>query len=130
MLVKFRSTSLVAVSSIVLLLAGCTKECLPPQGNPSGVKMMNPRAMQDAGDQRTNERRAILKLGGRFCEFNLPGVQEALMKVPGVTAVDLETVQGAAVVTYEAGNVNPIALLSAVRTVKGDGYYCTARISD
>lgn len=129
--VSMRSVSLAAIGSLILVLTSCTtKECRPRQDDSPRVKMMKGRAMPEIDDDRPREGRAVLKLGGRFCEFNLPGVEEALMRVPGVTAVDLETMQGAAVVTYEAGKVNPIALLSAVSTVKGDGYYCTARMSE
>lgn len=62
-----------------------------------------------------------------FCEFYTPEVEEALKRVPGVVGVDLRTVKGAAVVAYEAGKLNPRALL-AVSSVKGPGYSCKAKV--
>jgi copper chaperone CopZ len=74
------------------------------------------------------EKRAVLSLRGQFCEFYLPQVEAALEKVPGVIGVDFKTVKGGAVVTYEAGKLSPIALLAAVSSVKGDGYYCRGKV--
>ena len=130
MITGIRMRSLAAIGAILLLLsAGCTKkECVPSQRDAGGLKLMTQRPSLEGDDAHTPQRRAILKLGGQFCEFDLPGVEQALLKVAGVKAVDLRTMKGAAMVTYEAGNVSPTALLSAVRSVKGDGYYCTAKI--
>jgi len=124
-----RVLSLAALAAALLCSPSCTtKECVPPRGDSAGVKLMSQRPTYEVDDAHASERRAILKLGGQFCEFDLPGVEQALLKVPGVKAVDLRTMKGAAMVTYEAGNVSPTALLSAVRSVKGDGYYCTAKV--
>ena len=124
-----RGLSLAAVGSMLLLAVGCTtKDCVPSQGSAMGMKSTNQRQSYDVDDPHSPIRRAILKLGGQFCEFDLPGVEQALLKVTGVKAVDLRTMKGAAMVTYEAGNVSPTAMLSAVRSVKGDGYHCTAKI--
>jgi hypothetical protein len=127
--VGVRGLSLAAVGSLLLLAAGCaTKECVPSHADAAGVKSMNHQLTYDIDDPHGPIRRAILKLGGQFCEFDLPGVEQALLRVTGVKAVDLRTMKGAVMVTYEAGNVSPTAMLSAVRSVKGDGYYCTAKI--
>jgi copper chaperone CopZ len=93
-----------------------------------GAKVMNQRQPHEVDEGHSPEGRVILKLGGQLCEFDLPGVEQALLKVAGVKAVDLKTMKGAALVTYEAGNVSPTALIAAVRSVKGDGYHCTAKV--
>ncbi len=51
-----------------------------------------------------------------------------LQKVQGVRELDFQTVRGHVIVTYEAGNVSPPALLTAINNVKGDGYYCKAKV--
>ena len=100
-----RVLSLAALAVALLFSASCTtKECVPPRGDSAGVKLTSQRPTYEVvDDAHGSERRAILKLGGQFCEFDLPGVEQALLKVPGVKAVDLRTMIGAAMVTYEAG---------------------------
>lgn len=76
-----------------------------------------------AADQKTT-----LMLGGKFCEFYPDAIQTALKKVPGVTAVDLKSMKGHAIVTSEAGKVKPDQLTAAVNAVKGDGWHCKADV--
>ena len=84
-------------------------------------------ALED--EERTgSEKRAVLSLTGQFCEFYLPQVGAALERVPGVIGVDFKTVKGGAVVTYESGKLSPVALLSAISSVKGDGYFCKGKV--
>jgi len=45
-----------------------------------------------------------------------------------VLAVDFKTVKGGAVVTYESGKLSPVALLTAVNSVRGQGYYCKGKV--
>ena len=79
-------------------------------------------------DRSETERRAVLSLNGPFCEFYLPQVEAAIEKGPVVIGVDFKTVKGGAVVTYEAGKLSPIALLAAVNSVKGEGYFCKGKV--
>jgi mercuric ion binding protein len=74
------------------------------------------------------EEKVTLALGGKFCEFYPDAIQEALQKVPGVTAVDLKSKKGHAVVTGEAGKMKPDQLATAVNGVKGDGWHCKAEV--
>ena len=111
----------------VLMIAACaTKDCAPPRGLAS-VRPAMAVALED--EERTgSEKRAVLSLTGQFCEFYLPQVGAALERVPGVIGVDFKTVKGGAVVTYESGKLSPVALLSAISSVKGDGYFCKGKV--
>jgi hypothetical protein len=68
-----------------------------------------------------------IRLGGKYCGFYQIDVAKELKQIPGVTEVDFETMRGHVYVTMIAGKVHPNTLLSAIRRVKGDGYYCTAQ---
>jgi copper chaperone CopZ len=73
------------------------------------------------------EQKVTLALGGKMCDLYRPSVESALRKVQGVTAVDFKSVKGAVVVT--AGpSVKPAQLEDAVNSVKGEGWYCEAKI--
>jgi copper chaperone CopZ len=111
---------------IVLVLASCaSKECIPS----SDVHATAPVDIRTSAEERSFPiKRAVLAFSGPFCDFYLTDVEEALMNVPGVIEVDFKTVKRGAVVAYEAGRLNPIALLAAVRGVKGDGYACKAKV--
>ena len=74
------------------------------------------------------EEKVMLMLGGKFCDVYLDNVRDALTKVAGVKAVDLESMKGHAVVTVESGKVKPVQLATAVNGVKGDSWYCTGEI--
>jgi hypothetical protein len=73
------------------------------------------------------DRNVTLMLGGKFCEAYLGEVSAALMKVPGVKAVDLKSMKGHAVVTVEE-KVKPDHLASTVNAMKGDGWHCTGEV--
>ncbi len=73
------------------------------------------------------EQKVTLALGGKMCDLYLPSVEAALKKVPGVTALDFKSVKGSVVVTADA-SVKPDKLADAVNDVKGDGWYCEAKI--
>ena len=75
------------------------------------------------------DQQITLTLGGKFCEFYGGDVQKALMNVTGVKAVDLGSKKGHAVVTVDAGKVNPTQLTAAVNVLKGDGWYCKSEIA-
>ena len=73
------------------------------------------------------DQKVILALGGKMCDLYRPSVESALRKVQGVTAVDFKSVKGSVVVT--AGpSVKPSQLEDAVNGVKGEGWYCTAKV--
>jgi mercuric ion binding protein len=113
----------------VLMIAACaTKDCVPPRGPASSVRPATAAASLEEEDRIGPEKRAVLSLTGQFCEFYLPQVEAALERVPGVIGVDFKTVKGGAVVTYESGKLSPVALLSAISSVKGDGYFCKGKV--
>ncbi len=73
------------------------------------------------------DQKVTLALGGKMCDLYRPSVESALRKVQGVTAVDFKSVKGSVVVT--AGpSVKPSQLEDAVNGVKGEGWYCTAKV--
>lgn len=113
----------------VLMIAACaTKDCVPARGLASSGRPPTAVASLEEEERSGPEKRAVLSLTGQFCEFYLPQVEAALEKVPGVIGVDFKTVKGGAVVTYESGKLSPVALLSAVSSVKGDGYFCKGKV--
>lgn len=59
----------------------------------------------------------VLKVTGMMCAACVGHVTQALQKVPGVAAVEVDLAQGRASVQHEA--VNPTALVQAV---DDDGY--------
>jgi mercuric ion binding protein len=73
------------------------------------------------------EQKVTLMLGGKFCEFYPDAIQTALKKVAGVTAVDLKSMKGHAIVTTD-GKAKPDDLTDAVNAVKGDGWHCKAEV--
>lgn len=73
------------------------------------------------------EQKVTLALGGKMCDLYRPSVEAALKKVPGVTALDFKSVKGAVVVTADA-SVKPGKLEDAVNGVKGEGWYCEAKV--
>ncbi|HKW86162.1 MAG TPA: hypothetical protein VJM82_03745 [Nitrospiraceae bacterium] len=79
------------------------------------------------GHVEAAQQRVVIRLEGLNCGFYLVDVANALKQVPGVRDVDLQSVQGHAVITMLAGKVSPSRLLSAIKSVKGDGYYCNGK---
>ena len=80
--------------------------------------------LADAATQRV-----AIKLNGRYCLFHTFELAESLKRVFGVLGVDFESVQGNVIVVMDAGKVNPDHLLSAIRKIKGDGYYCAGQFN-
>jgi hypothetical protein len=125
----FKAALSAALSFTVLTIGACaTKDCVPPRGVASSVRPATAVASLDEEERTGSEKRAVLSLTGQFCEFYLPQVGAALERVPGVIGVDFKTVKGGAVVTYESGKLSPVALLSAISSVKGDGYFCKGKV--
>jgi len=79
------------------------------------------------GHVEAAQQRVVIRLEGLNCGFYLVDVAKALKQVPGVQDVDLQSVQGHAVITMLAGKVSPPRPLSAIKGVKGDGYYCSGK---
>jgi copper chaperone CopZ len=79
-------------------------------------------ALLDAANQKIT-----LVLGGKMCDLYRPSVETALKKVPGVTALDFKSIKGSVVVTADA-SVKLGKLEDAVNGVKGEGWYCEAKI--
>ena len=114
------------IGLLFLFGAACTaKETKSSHPSRPAVKAV---ASKETSDMSPADQRTILILGGRFCEFYRSDVETALRNVQGVKEVDFKTIRGHVLVTFEAGNVNPVHLLSAVSSVKGEGYYCKARV--
>ena len=112
-----------------LMVTSCaTKDCVPSLGMASQIRPTAVTTSLEEEERIGPEKRAVLSLTGHFCEFYLPQVEAALEKVPGVLGIDFKTVKGGAVVTYESGKLSPVALLSAISSVKGDGYYCRGKV--
>jgi copper chaperone CopZ len=80
----------------------------------------------EAADQKI-----ALMLGGNYCESYPKEITAGLMKVKGVTGVDLKSMEGHAIVTTD-GSVKPEALVAAMKSVKGTkmgmDWYCTAEV--
>jgi copper chaperone CopZ len=74
------------------------------------------------------DEKVTLALGGKFCDMYPEDIQTALKKVSGVTAVDLKSKKGHAVVTGEAGKMKSDQLVAAVNGVKGDGWHCKGEV--
>jgi len=75
------------------------------------------------------QQRVAIRLGGRFCKFHIIDLAASLKRVSGVIDVDFEAIRGNVIVVMKAGQVNPDHLLSAIRQVKGDGYYCRGEMN-
>jgi hypothetical protein len=113
----------------MVMMASCAaKDCMPSPGMASQTRPMAATTSLEDDERPGPEKRAVLSLTGHFCEFYLPQVEAALERVPGVLGIDFKTVKGGAVVTYESGKLSPVALLSAISSVRGDGYYCKGKV--
>ena len=113
----------------IAMMASCaTKDCMPSPGMASQTRPTAVTTSLEDDERPGPEKRAVLSLTGHFCEFYLPQVEAALERVPGVLGIDFKTVKGGAVVTYESGKLSPVALLSAISSVRGDGYYCKGKV--
>jgi hypothetical protein len=77
------------------------------------------------------DKETVLMLGGDYCEFYSKQLTDALMAVQGVTAVDLESKKGHAIVKQD-GTVKDETLIMTVAKVKGNKngvqWYCSAMV--
>lgn len=118
----------VLISFACCYLVGCAAKDCVPVGWEASARAPRVKNADLVVALPHPEKRAVIALGGRFCEFYQPDVEEALYKVQGVRSLDFGTMKGNVIVSYEAGSVNPLALLAAVNSVKGDGYYCKGKV--
>jgi copper chaperone CopZ len=72
-------------------------------------------------------RDVTLQLGGPSCADHVVQVESALLRVRGVTMVDIEKRKGHVVVGYDAARVTIPQLLQAVGKARGDNWACTAQ---
>jgi len=85
-------------------------------------------SMQGCGETtETNPTKMTLKLGGENCEFYLGAVEDALKKVKGVQAVDLQSKKGQVLVTTD-GTLKVGQVVGAIDSLSGDGWNCEAEI--
>ncbi len=74
------------------------------------------------------EQKVILMLGGKFCDMYKGEVESALKKAAGVTAVDLKSMKGHAIVAGDAVKMKTNELTAAINALKGEGWNCTAEV--
>jgi copper chaperone CopZ len=68
-----------------------------------------------------------LQLGGPSCADHIVQVESTLLRVRGVTMVDIEAKKGHVVVGYDPSKVSVPQLLQAVGKARGDNWSCTAQ---
>ncbi|MBI2998839.1 MAG: hypothetical protein HYY46_10405 [Deltaproteobacteria bacterium] len=86
-----------------------------------GLLLANAQAQSEIRD-------VILKLGGQSCEANIVAAESALLRLRGVTMVDIERGKGYVVVGYDPTTVSIPQMLRAVGSQRGKGWFCTARV--
>ena len=69
-----------------------------------------------------------LKLSGQSCEAYIVKVESALLRLRGVTMVDIEARKGYVVVGYDSSKVSIPQILQTVATQRGAGWFCTAHV--
>jgi len=83
------------------------------------------------GQARAADQTTALMLEGKSCAAHLKEISEGLMGVKGVKAVDLKSMKGHALVTYDA-TVKPEVLIDALTKVKGSEagqeWFCDAEV--
>lgn len=80
--------------------------------------------------QAGEEKQVTLMLGGKFCHFYPDDIKQALKELPGVKTVDLESMEGHAIVTVDTGETKPKALVTRLNQVKGSGWHCKGEIME
>ncbi len=74
------------------------------------------------------EQKVALAIGGKFCVAYLSDLETALKQVPGVKSVDFKSKKNHAVVTA-SDSVKPKELVKAMKSVKGDGWFCDGEVA-
>jgi copper chaperone CopZ len=70
-----------------------------------------------------------LKLSGQSCDAYITKVESALLRLRGVTMVDIEKRKGHVVVGYDASKVSIPQILQTVANQKGKDWFCTAQLA-
>jgi copper chaperone CopZ len=70
-----------------------------------------------------------LKLSGQSCDAYITKVESALLRLRGVTMVDIEAKKGHVVVGYDASKVSIPQILQTVANQKGKDWFCTAQLA-
>ena len=69
-----------------------------------------------------------LRLSGQSCEANIVNVESALLRLRGVTTVDIEARKGHVVVGFDASKVSIPQIVQTVGNQKGADWFCRAQI--
>ena len=69
-----------------------------------------------------------LKLSGQSCDAYIVKVESALLRLRGVTMVDIEAKRGYVVVGFDAAKVSVPEILQTVANQRGTGWFCTAQV--
>ncbi|MGH7412123.1 MAG: hypothetical protein ACREJ6_13825 [Candidatus Methylomirabilis sp.] len=82
-----------------------------------------------AGAEADEEIREVtLQLGGQSCQDHIVQVESALLRLRGVTMVDIEAKKGYLVVGYDSSKVSIARMLQAAGNKRGKDWYCTAHV--
>ncbi len=79
-------------------------------------------------DAQPDVQDVTLKLSGQACEANIVNVESALLRLRGVTMVDIEAKKGHVVVGFDASQVSIPQILQTVGNQKGADWFCRAQI--
>jgi copper chaperone CopZ len=74
-------------------------------------------------------RDVTLKLGGQSCQQHIVQVESALLRLRGITLVDIEARQGYVIVGYDSTMVSIAKMLQAVGSKRGEDWFCTAHVA-
>jgi copper chaperone CopZ len=69
-----------------------------------------------------------LKLSGQSCDAYVVQVESALLRLRGVTMVDIEARKGQVVVGFDSSKVSLPQILQTVANQRGKGWFCTADV--
>lgn len=69
-----------------------------------------------------------LKLSGQSCDAHIVKVESALLRLRGVTMVDIEARKGYVIVGYDSSKVSIPQILQTVANQRGTGWFCTAHV--
>jgi copper chaperone CopZ len=69
-----------------------------------------------------------LKLSGQSCDAYIVKVESALLRLRGVTMVDIETKKGYVVVGYDSSKISVPQIVQVVANQRGTGWFCTAQV--
>lgn len=69
-----------------------------------------------------------LKLSGQSCDAYIVKVESALLRLRGITMVDIEARKGYVVVGYDSSKVSIPQILQTVATQRGTDWFCTAQV--